>query len=420
MQVPLSCLVVVLCVNNTEEKGEYILIWLYILIGIILFVLLTYLDYYFGKYQHEKHVENQFYPIKTGDYKLYQTGQRLFNDMFQEIKDARSEVFIQSFIVKKDETSKQLLSLLKEKAREGVTVRLLIDRLGGFRILVKDRLALKQAGVHFSFSSKPGFPFFFYRLHRRNHRKIAVIDGKIGYVGGFNIADEYKSMSPTFSNWRDYHLRLTGQVVEDLQKVFQFDWEKATKTPIDAVKTSLPKQKKEAQIIATDGYGLEDMFFQFINHAEKEIIIGSPYFIPSDTIIQALEKAIEKEVQVKLLIPMKADHPFVKEAGIPYYKRLKEKGADVRLFDQGFYHGKLFIVDDRICDIGTANFDRRSFYLNKEVNVITYDKDFIMKVRSAYMKDFEESIECDEKWLHQLGFWTKLKMPIAKLFRPFL
>ncbi|MBB6453912.1 cardiolipin synthase [Salirhabdus euzebyi] len=396
------------------------MVWLYVGTGVVVIFFLLFLDFYFGKIHHHKNADNLSFPIASGDYSCFFNGSPLFKDMFQEIKDAKKEVCVQSYIIRNDSIGKELFTLLKQKAQEGLTVRLLVDRIGSFGLPVSVRRDLKKAGVYFTYSSKPSFPFFFYKFNRRNHRKITIIDGKIAYVGGLNVGNEYIGKSPRFNNWRDCHLRLTGELAKDVQHLFQHDWELAAKEKIEVYKANMPKMEKQGKVVATDGIGLEDMFFHFIHQAKKEIIIGTPYFIPSKSIVRALEDAINRGVVVKILGPMKADHMLVKEAAIPYFVSLKEKGADVRLFDQGFYHAKIFMIDDNFCDIGTANFDRRSLYLNKEVNVITYDVAFIQKVRELFLKDFYHSVEMNDQWLNQLNAWTSIKIVIAKLVRPLL
>jgi cardiolipin synthase A/B len=387
---------------------------------IILFLFLLYIDYLWGKREHARKADNLIFPLTTGECKFYKSGATLFNDMFQQLKDAKKEILIEFFIVKKDRLGNQFLQLLKEKAAEGVVVRLLVDRLGSFWFTKKDRKMLEKSGVHFAFSEKPRFPFLFYRLNRRNHRKIVIIDGVIGYVGGFNVGDEYIGKNPTFNVWHDYHVCLSGKVVADLQRVFQLDWEKSA-GPINVFKADEPvKGKKEMQVLATDGIGLEQFFIQYIHTAKEELIFGTPYFIPTEAIVAALKEALERGVQVYILVPMKADHLFVKEAGMGYYERLKQMGAKVRMYDIGFFHGKLFMMDKKLADIGTANFDRRSFYLNKEVNVVIFDRKFSEEVRKVFFKDFRESIEFSDHWLKQLNWKTKITIPIAKLLRPFL
>jgi cardiolipin synthase A/B len=387
---------------------------------IILFLFLLYIDYLWGKREHARKADNLIFPLTTGECKFYKSGATLFNDMFQQLKDAKKEILIEFFIVKKDRLGNQFLQLLKEKAAEGVVVRLLVDRLGSFWFTKKDRKMLEKSGVQFAFSEKPRFPFLFYRLNRRNHRKIVIIDGVIGYVGGFNVGDEYIGKNPTFNVWHDYHVCLSGKVVADLQRVFQLDWEKSA-GPINVFKADEPvKGKKEMQVLATDGIGLEQFFIQYIHTAKEELIFGTPYFIPTEAIVAALKEALERGVQVYILVPMKADHLFVKEAGMGYYERLKQMGAKVRMYDIGFFHGKLFMMDKKLADIGTANFDRRSFYLNKEVNVVIFDRKFSEEVRKVFFKVFRESIEFSDHWLKQLNWKTKITIPIAKLLRPFL
>ena len=260
--------------------------WFFILIAILIFIFLIYIDFYFGRRNHENHIQNMIFPISTGDYEYYHLGSLLFQDMLQDIKHAKQEVLLQFFIMKKDNISTKITDLLIEKAQEGITVRVLVDRIGGFRLSYFYRARLKKAGVHFAFSSRPTFPFLIYKFNRRNHRKIAVIDGKAAYVGGFNIGDEYESKNPTFHIWRDYHVRITGKVVHDLQKIFQADWELA-KEEIPIYEPPLQDSGKEVQAVETDGFGLEEIFLEFINKTKHEMMIGTPYFIPTKPIIEA-------------------------------------------------------------------------------------------------------------------------------------
>ncbi|GAA0487636.1 cardiolipin synthase [Salinibacillus aidingensis] len=340
--------------------------------------------------------------------------------MFRAIKDAKKEIYLQFYIVKRDEVGEKLLALLEDKAQEGITVKLLVDRLGGYQFGRSTLNRLRNAGVHFAFSSKPGFPYLLYKLNRRNHRKIVVIDGSLAYTGGFNVGREYVSKDTNFNNWRDYHLKLYGKAAQHLQKVFQADWQENA-GPLEVYEFELKDENQEVKIMATDGRDLESTFFQFLNAAREEVMIGSPYFIPSKTLLSGIKAALNKGVSIKILVPMKADHPLVKEGGISYLFDLKKAGAEVRLFDQGFYHGKLFVVDDKLCEIGTSNFDRRSLFLNKEVNAILYDRSFIEEVRSKYMEDFKASVELSKNWYRQLSWTTRrVKIPLARLMRRWL
>ncbi|WP_343839025.1 cardiolipin synthase [Salinibacillus aidingensis] len=358
--------------------------------------------------------------MSSAQVKLFQSGHSLYDDMFRAIKDAKKEIYLQFYIVKRDEVGEKLLALLEDKAQEGITVKLLVDRLGGYQFGRSTLNRLRNAGVHFAFSSKPGFPYLLYKLNRRNHRKIVVIDGSLAYTGGFNVGREYVSKDTNFNNWRDYHLKLYGKAAQHLQKVFQADWQENA-GPLEVYEFELKDENQEVKIMATDGRDLESTFFQFLNAAREEVMIGSPYFIPSKTLLSGIKAALNKGVSIKILVPMKADHPLVKEGGISYLFDLKKAGAEVRLFDQGFYHGKLFVVDDKLCEIGTSNFDRRSLFLNKEVNAILYDRSFIEEVRSKYMEDFKASVELSKNWYRQLSWTTRrVKIPLARLMRRWL
>ncbi|MCP8617400.1 cardiolipin synthase [Salirhabdus salicampi] len=386
---------------------------------LIVLIILIYLDFYFGKKQHMK--RSRFLPFSetSADYELFNNGDALYRTLMQDIKDAKHEVNIQFFIIRTDMFSKPFLQLLKDKANEGVKVRLLADRIGSINITKKIRADLEQANIHFAFSETPSFPYLLYKLNRRNHRKIAVIDGKIAYAGGYNLGKEYVGKNPKYNDWHDYHLRLTGEIVQDFITVFQDDWQLAGEKGT-FYKVPLPKKTKRAKIVATDGTKLEEIIISFLNEAKETIYIGSPYFVPSKNVYKALISAIMRGVTIKILIPMKRDHPLVKEAAIPYIMELRKLGADIRLFDQGFYHAKVLIIDDNLCDIGTANFDMRSFFLNKEVNTLLYDKSFIEKVKELYLKDFDESIELTDDWYERISVLTKVKMIIAKIFKPIL
>ncbi|GEN54797.1 cardiolipin synthase [Halobacillus faecis] len=390
-----------------------------IILFILLFLFLLFIDFRMGRAKHKKNHRPIPLPETLGNYKLYKNGSVLFEQMFQEISEAEKQVDIYFYLIDNDYISENFLGVLKKKARNGVPVRLLVDRLGGYKINKSARKKLKDAGVDFYFAETPRFPFFFYRLNRRNHRKITVIDGKVGYVGGFNIGKNYIGESAKFGDWRDYHLRLTGPVVSEIHKVMLDDWYLASGETLSPCEPS-DDGKYKMNIMATDGVELEKEFSKMITSAKKEILIGSPYFIPTPRLQNDLKQAIDRGVELHIMIPMKADHPFVKPAAIPYLKELYYKGASIRLFDAGFYHSKIIIIDGTFADIGTANFDRRSFFLNKEINTYVYDEDFINDLRAAYFEDARDAIPFDEHWLKRRSFTTRLNQRIAVLLRPFL
>ena len=382
------------------------------IILIFLFVLISWfiVDFYFGKITHLQMISRRHYPIRYSKWLLFADGQELYTNLFQDISDAKKHIHILFYIVKNDQVSNEFLNLLKKKAQEGVTVRLLLDRIGSFQISQKEVRALRKSGAHIAFSNRPRLPFLFYTLNYRNHRKITVIDGTIGYFGGFNIGKEYLGQDPHLGYWQDFHLKLFGDGVQDLQTEFMLDWEKATKENLLGVPAYFPKLPKGVlplRFFPTDGAYLKDFIVDLIRKAKKEILIGTPYFIPGRDILRDILDAIKRGVNVTILVPYKADHAFVKEAAFPYFKVLLEAGCKIYRYTHGFYHGKIVIIDNELCDFGTANFDKRSFFINDELNCMIKDPEFIQKVRDEFLLDIFHRSE-------ELTFFSYEKRPILQ------
>ncbi|WP_181347766.1 cardiolipin synthase [Thalassobacillus sp. CUG 92003] len=391
-----------------------------ILIGIFLLIFLIVLDFKTGRRNHRQHQPlHILYPKRTGDYRFYKTGPAFFDDLFQDIRDAKQQIDVQFFIVKQDELSQEFLRLLKQKANEGLTVRLLLDRLGSSGFTTGIIHHLEQSGIQFHFMQKPSFPYFFYKLNQRNHRKITVIDERITYTGGFNIGKEYVGKDAIMGNWRDYHIRLVGTVVTDLHQIFFHDWQLTTGEEHQP-KSDQPSGQHDFQVLATDGEGLASYLLEEIQQAEREILISSPYFIPSQALMDAIKQACQRGVEVTVLAPLKSDHPLVKEGGIPFMKKLVQAGGNLYLFDNGFYHAKMVMIDQKSCTIGTANFDQRSFFLNKEVSLMTGDETLIEDLRNRFFLDAIDAIVVDNHWFKQRSLGTRINVVIARLLRPLL
>lgn len=398
-----------------------IIFWI-VLIIIILLLLLR-LDYNLGRKSHLKKQVHEEFPLRNSDISLYITGESLFTDLFSEIENASEHVHVQFYILKDDDISKKFVDLIKKKSEQGVKVRLLLDWVGSHRVTKEMEKDLTRSGVSLSYSNKPTFPYLFYKLNARNHRKISVIDGKAGYIGGFNIGKEYLGEDPKFGFWRDYHLKVTGEGVADLQTQFLEDWYVATEETMenqDAYYPPLPKGKSQTKFVSTNGSYLEDDFIHMINLAEKEIIIGSPYFVPSDQIKEELINAAKRNVDIKILLPQKPDHPFVKEAAIPYMDELSKVGIQFHMYTKGFYHAKAICIDDKLCDIGTANFDKRSLYSNYEINCYIQDKDVVQEIKKVVENDFDSSFEVTRDHINKLKSKNKLKIKFATLISHFL
>ncbi len=395
-------------------------------LGVGLFLILIWLgfDFYIGRKRHLARVQHVETPILHGDIEIFTHGKELFRDYFAALQGAERSIDVLFYIVKDDLFSKKFLTILQEKAREGVEVRLLLDRLGSLKLKKSEVADLQRTGVKFAFSEPVTFPFLFYSAQVRNHRKISVIDGKIAYLGGFNIGNEYIDEGPQrLRPWRDYHLKITGESVKFLQTEFSLDWQRAAGnrdgmgpdvTPV------LEQGRIRHQLIPTEANQLEGRFIKLIQLAEKEVMIGTPYFIPSRRILDALLAALRRGVRITVVVPYAADHMLVQEASYRYFRKLLREGAVVYQYKNGFYHAKTILIDDKVCDVGTANFDKRSLFLNKEINCLIYDLAFITRLKNIIKKDIHDSKRLTLQTLEKPNLLRAIKEAIAYCISPLL
>nr|WP_302621325.1 phospholipase D-like domain-containing protein [Bacillus sp. FJAT-27225] len=355
---------------------------------------------------------------------MFTKGGELFADYFEELKRARDYIHVIFYILKEDALSKEFLEILIDKARAGVEVRLLVDWAGGHALKKQTISTLMSEGIYFAFTHKPGLPYLFFSLQSRNHRKITIIDGKLGYLGGYNVGNEYIGGNPKLAPWRDYHLKLYGEPISDLQQVFLTDWKDATGEDLSNFQWYKRKNGKGPalyQLVPTSlGTALEDMYIETIGKAKERVIIGSPYFIPSRKLLQALLHCLDRDVSVSILVPGNSDHPLVKEAAYRYFRVLIRKGARVYQFMNGFYHAKTLLIDRTVCDIGTANFDKRSLFLNSEINCYMYSEEQILEAEAIIEADIACSKELELAWLEKPNLIRSAKELAAGAISMFL
>lgn len=359
---------------------------------------------------------------------VYYWGDEKFEALLKDIDNAKTSIEIQYYIFKNDQIGMKVLDALTRKAREGVRVRLLIDGVGGRFVDDKDLHELKQAGGQVSFFFPTVMKIVNFRLNYRNHRKLVIIDDKLGYIGGFNVGDDYLGKDK-LGPWRDTHLRIEGSSVGGLKLRFLKDW-----TYASGIETDLKEEKirfnnaasgKSGVQIVTSGpdtefENIKNAFCKMISSAKHEIIIQSPYFIPDDTIMNLLIIQLAAGVDVKIMIPGNPDHAFVFPAGMFYLGKLVKAGAEVYLYDYGFIHSKNMIVDESICTIGSANMDIRSFKINFEANAIVFDKDISMDLKKQFEKDAKNSaIMTYEDYVNR-SFTMKVKEMFSKFLSPLL
>ena len=365
------------------------------------------------------------------DVDIYPESNMFFNSLLEELKKAEEYINIQFYIFKDDRIGKEIIEILKEKAQSGVEVRLLYDAVGGRNLSKKAVKEMKEAGVQVA----NFFPSFLniinFNINFRNHRKIVVIDGKVGFVGGFNVGDEYLGRDPKFGEWRDTHIKLTGSCVIDLSMRFLLDWRYTTKENLDLAKYFTKKRKKSTgnvgiQIVSSgpDITELDEIkygYMKMIQKARDYVYIQSPYLILDKTLMETLKVACLSGVDVRIMIPSKPDHPFVYWASYSYAGELLDYGAKIYTYgEDAFLHAKTIVYDDSVASIGTANMDIRSFELNFEVNAFIYSEEKAREQRMIFERDIKNSREITKEIYESRSTYIKMKESISRLLSPVL
>lgn len=371
---------------------------------------------------------SESYFSEDNQVEIYFSGEEKFKALFDSIERAKEYIYLEYYIFKYDGIGRKLIDKLTQKAKEGVEVKILYDGMGGRKLKDSHFEEFKKAGGEIAVFFPPFIPFISLRINYRNHRKICIIDGKEAFVGGFNIGDEYLGLSSKFGFWRDTHIRIRGTAVNGLQWRFFKDWRFAAKRDnvrceLNPVK-DIVKGKAGIQIVSSGPdskwSSVKDGYFKMINKAKERIYIQTPYFIPDDSIFEALKVAGLSGIDVKVMIPSKPDHPFVYWAGLSYMGELLEAGVKFYTYQKGFLHSKVLIMDDFVTSIGTANLDIRSFKLNFEVNAFIYDE----YVNKEMVQQFNEDLKyCKEITLEEYkerSNIVKIKESISRLLSPIL
>ncbi|MDM5154593.1 cardiolipin synthase [Bacillus sp. DX1.1] len=358
--------------------------------------------------------------IRVGNFQLYTNGEDLYRNMFEDINRAEKFIYLHFYIVGKDKVSRDFLQLLERKASSGVDVKLSVDRVGGYKIKKKVIGQLEKKGVKFTFSNKPKLKNFFYSLHHRNHRRIAVIDGKVSYIGGFNIGEEYLGKDPKFGKWRDYQMRIEGDGAEDMERQFAKDWYADTGENLSLHKSSFVQGDLKYQYVFSDGKGLWQEYSGLLKKAKRSIVIATPYFVPSQEMMNGLQEALRRGVDVKLLVPFKSDALLLKQAAYPHLKKMLDAGAKIYQYRDGFFHGKATIIDEKVADVGTANFDNRSFYINDESECFIYGEKAVTEIWQRVQKDFHDAKQLTDKDFEKISSWDWFLARIANVLSFYL
>jgi cardiolipin synthase A/B len=361
--------------------------------------------------------------------KLLLNGEEKFPELIQVLQQAKHHIHLEYYIYEQDEIGTAIIELLIKKAREGVEVRFIYDDFGSPSIKRKIERRMKEAGVQVHPFHKVHFYFLANRINYRNHRKIIVVDGKTAFVGGINVSDKYINNKPGQLYWRDTHLRVDGPGVYYLQYLFISDWNFCCSAPLKPerlhfVPNQAIKEDTYVQVAASGPDSLQPSILfsiiQAINLAKDEILITTPYFIPGDSITEAMRIAALSGLSVKLLVPGICDSKLVNAASKSYYNDLLQAGVDIYLYQKGFVHAKTLVVDGKLSIIGTANMDHRSFELNFEVNMIVYDQPFAQQMRKVFFNDLETAEKIDPERWYKRSAYEQFPEKIARLFSPVL
>ncbi len=460
-----NAVVVILLVVNDRKRPEKTLAWIFILlllpvIGIVFYLFLgvdwkkhrlssevKISKYLKDNYQNGENKEVEYDQLvkflynrndsvlfKKNDTEVFFDGKELFDDIKEEIKKAKHHIHMEYYIWQNDKLGNEIKDLLIEKAKSGVTVRIIIDRVGSGKIDKVFEEEMKNAGIDLLFYSyflKQFVKVINLQINNRDHRKIIIIDGNIGYIGGYNIGDEYLGEGK-LGYWRDTHLKIKGDYVYSLQAVFSDDFYRTMKA--DNIPDSFDGETKEyfpKVDEKNDGASLQTVksgprsvtpsimqtVVKLIESAKDHIYIITPYFVPTEAITSALITAAYSGVDIKIIFPGKADHPGVYNASQTYLDDIIGHGIEIYFYTpESFIHAKTLTVDGKVGTVGTANMDIRSYKLNYEINTVIYDEKTIKKIEEQFQKDLSKSKIIPHDYFNKLPFFVKIWQSVMRIF----
>ncbi len=368
------------------------------------------------------------YPLPGNDIKVFTSGVAKVEALKKDLMNAKSSINIEYYIFANDKVGKEIMEILCKKAKEGVDVKLIYDSIGSRKAPRRFFKKLEQAGGQIG----EFFPPFMHirlinlKLNYRNHRKLVIIDGKVGYTGGVNIRDDHLSRDKKLTPWRDTHIRIEGSGVYGLQNIFLDDWRycQNDNTPprlyLENGYFPSPTLCGDAtvQVLASGPDSqvqrIKETFVKMITCAKDKVYIQTPYFIPDDVFFASLRIAVKSGVDVRIMVPRKPDKKTVYLATLSYLKEMAEIGVKVYLY-KGFLHSKALIIDDNLLSVGTCNMDNRSFGLNFENTVIIYSKNLNKQHQDIFKEDIKHSVEVNTNYFQKKSFLTKMLQAIMRL-----
>ena len=370
--------------------------------------------------------------------KVFIDGKKLFQQMIADFDQAEDHIYVEFYTFYSDNLGKQILAALERAAKRGVKVKVLYDLSGSQGTTYKFFAHLEELGGEAQpFNSKANKRITTPRLNYHLHRKIVAIDGKLGYIGGFNIGDQYLGEDPKFGYWRDTHLRVAGQAVIALTARFGMDWNttcrKTKKERVDLDKLladleierpSDPGQDVAMQIVSSgpdnDNFAIRRAYESIISSARQYVYIQTPYLIPGEPILESLIIAARSGIDVRVMIPCMPDHPFVYRATEYYAKYLVNNKVKVYKYNNGFIHAKTMVSGNNLASVGSANQDYRSYRLNFEANAFTYNEELTAQLKQIFENDIQDSTLLTPEYFDQQSNWRKFKQYFSRLLSPVL
>jgi len=360
--------------------------------------------------------------------KILVNGKVTFENIIAELEKAEKHIHLEYYIIDDDRIGNEIRRILIRKAQEGVEVRVIYDDIGSWSLSNDFIKSLKNAGVQIFPFMPVRFILFSNKINYRNHRKIIVVDGKVGFVGGLNIADRYISGSEFLGPWRDTHLKIKGEAVYSLQSVFLLDWYFVSKSNIHDQDSYFPPVETTERLLVqiassgpdSDWASIMQTYFSAIATARSYIYISTPYFLPNESILTALRTAALSGVDVRLLLPKNSDSKLVHWSSFSYIGELLDAGVKVYLYRKGYTHSKLMMVDDAFCSIGTANMDIRSFDQNFEINALIYDQRLTIAMRNIFKNDIKDLQHIEISEWENRPRRVVFRESIARVFSPLL
>ncbi len=368
-------------------------------------------------------------PFKNNEVEMFTDGHQFFTTLLREIAQAKSHIHIDTYIFNDDALGMLVADALIDKAEAGVEVRVIYDSVGSWGVKSAFFERMRDAGVDVHAFMPVKFPAFTSKVNYRNHRKLCVIDGRVGFIGGMNIAERYVK-GRNGQTWRDTHLRIVGGAVYGIQSAFLVDWFFVDRTLVSDRKY-YPELDKTlfndclAQVVTSNPTSewpeMMNAYVRILMQAKKYVYMETPYFLPTETFMSALRICALSGVDVKLMIPAKADAKVVEWASRSYVMQAADDGVDVWLYQKGFNHSKLLIADDTLCTCGSTNIDFRSFENNFEGNIFFYDTEVTKRMKQVFLDDMQHCVALkDLPAFTKRSFFSRLWESIVRLFAPLL